>query len=57
MFENPNHFANQTAITITVPCGANSSHLHFIRCCCKYAGIGDNVSFIYEPVSAFSYIY
>ena len=57
MFSNPNQFANQTAITITVPCGANPSHLHFVRCCCKTAGMGDNVSFVFEPVSAFGLIY
>ncbi|CAL6066959.1 Fe-S_protein assembly chaperone HscA domain-containing protein [Hexamita inflata] len=45
-----------THLFITVPCCAQENHLNFIRECAVQAGWSPDISFVYEPISAFSYL-
>ena len=52
LLHNNEDFINEIMYTLTVPCGAKPEHLRFVRECCKCAGFGNHVSFVFEPVSA-----
>eukprot|EP00702_Spironucleus_salmonicida_P007724 EST49015.1 Fe-S protein assembly chaperone HscA domain-containing protein [Spironucleus salmonicida] len=50
-------YYNQLGLTLTVPCAAKQQHLTFLRECCRVANLPDDIVFVYEPNSAFSFIF